>query len=106
MGEGNGGSGLDVTVTLGGVDGVVDGASVDPNGFIISSDEGLELRLAGRGGRANTTSMLAYDQRARCPPHPMDIWRLTDPPPLGSIICECRQESWIESVKFLVIAWP
>ena len=41
MGEGNGGSGL------GGVDGGVDGASLDPNGVDIGSDEGLELRLAG-----------------------------------------------------------
>ena len=85
MGEGNGGSGL------GGVDRGVDCASVDPSGVDISSDEGLELRLAGRDGRADTASMHAYDRRARCPP-PM-----TDPPPLRSISCECRQESWIES---------
>ena len=52
----------------GAVDGGVDGASVDPSGVDIGSDEGLELRLAGRGGRANTDSMHAYDRRARCPP--------------------------------------
>ena len=96
MGEGNGWSGL------GSIDGGVDGTSVDPNGVDICSNEGLELRLAWRGGRA---SMHAYDRRARCPPHPMDIWRMTDPPPLRSISCECRQESWIES-SVVVIAWP
>ena len=43
VGEGNGGSGL------GGVDGGVDGASVELSGVDIGRDEGLELRLAGRG---------------------------------------------------------
>ena len=62
MGEGHGGSGL------GGVDGGVDGAGVDPSDVDIGNDEGLELRLAGRGGRTDTSIVLAYDRRARCPP--------------------------------------
>ena len=41
---------------------------VDLNGVDIGSDKGLELRLAGQGGRADTASMHAYDRRARCPP--------------------------------------
>ena len=62
MGEGNGGSGL------GGVGGGVDSASVDQNGVDIGNDKGLELKFAGRGGRANMASMHAYDRRALCPP--------------------------------------
>ena len=61
MDEVNGGSGLE------GVDRGVDSASVDLSGVDICSDEGLELRLAARGGRADTARMLAYDRRARCP---------------------------------------
>ena len=62
MGEGNGGSGL------GGVDGGVDGASVDPSGVDIGSDEGLELRLAGRGDRADTANMICLTMRIGQPP--------------------------------------
>ena len=62
MDEVNGGSGLE------GVDRGVDSASVHLSGVDIGSDKGLKLRLAGRGGRADTASMHAYDRRASCPP--------------------------------------
>jgi len=39
------------------------------------------------------------------PPTPMDIWHMTDPPPLRSITCECIGLS-PALIKSLVIAWP